>query len=491
MTKTEWTRPSTRRSAKRWLSTALLLAFLIACSGQTEPPVTPEPGEQPGITPPPPQQQGRTLTTWTVDPDFTLESITDPQTRAWYEQNGEEIAWENTVTCPPEGTPPEEQERYPSSGTTAACGAIKHFVGRGLNYYVTSLLTVFRLTGDQALLNEVDRVMEVARSRLKDTDGDGFRNWNYLLEYGGDDFNLKEDSLSHGFIAEVAYVMQKNAQYGTPEHDFAAHADAWLDYLRNDFEGKWADHHRTQDTEGIPVHTLFHPYMEILRYNVYMAKLFPEDGRYARLHQRLSSVALNEFKTDPTPNGDAFIWTHVVRERGVDGDPGTCLHFQMGTYPQQTMMVFMDLALDGYPGFSDTVAMQKLSRTLSESIMAPTDYAFLYKDVGGLRHSSMNPNQRKDTIIDGWCFEDAPFSASSNANDNFRSEGSYQALTWGFLAAFAPEAQSDLESGKIYRVNEELYGNPLNDALTSKRGPIPAAMAFARLYVAGGYSLAK
>jgi len=43
---------------------------------------------------------------------------------------------------------------------------------------LTALLTLFRVTGDIELLEEIDRLMEIAKGRLNDSDGDGFRNWH-------------------------------------------------------------------------------------------------------------------------------------------------------------------------------------------------------------------------------------------------------------------------------------------------------------------------
>lgn len=469
-------------ASKQFLTAALVaLAALTACNGPTRPPTAADA--------PPSPPAGRTLRSWTVDPQFRPEAIGDLETRAWYRQIGVEIARENAVDCPPEGTPPEAQEYFPASSTTAACSAIKHYVGRGLNYYVTSLLSVFRVTGDPALLAEVDRVLEIVRSRLRDTDGDGYRNLYYLTVYGPDDFNPKEDSLAHGFLAEVAYVFGKNAAYSTPEHPYAERAAFWTDYLRGDFEAKWAG--RRETAEGLPVDRLMHPFMEILRYSVYMAKLFPDDLKYRHFSERLSRVALTEFKTDATPSGDAFVWSHVVRlwDPQLRGDPESCLDFQMGTYPQQTMTAFVDLALEGHPGFSDTLALQKLSRTLSESVMAPTELGFLYKDVGGLRNGVLEPDRRKDTVIGGWCFRDASFNNGGAPTENFRSEGSYQAIPWALLVAFVPEA--DLTASEIYRVNRQIYGDPLAGEIVAKRLSIPAAMAFARLYRSGPFALER
>ncbi|ADI14457.1 hypothetical protein [Truepera radiovictrix] len=465
------------------LALSILSGSLIACSTGVRDDVAPPEVELPASPEP-----VRTLTTWTIDPDFDVAQLDDPQTRAWYERVYTEIAHERTRRCLPPSATPEDYPHYPASGTLAACSGVKHYVGRGLNFYVTSLLSLFRVTGDAALLQEVDRVMELARAQLADTNGDGYRNWRWLKRIDSSDFNLKEESLAHGFIAQVAYVFTQNAALSTPEHPYAARAALWLEYLRDDFEAKWAQRSATRASRGLPRHSLFHPYMELLRYTVYMAKLFPEDPRYAALRDDMTRTALHEFREDMTEAGPALVWSH--RMRWAAEDPEACLVFQMGTYPQQTMLVFADLALEGHAGFADAEKLRALSRTLSESLLEPNRWGFMYKDVGGLRNGSLElPGSRKTAVIDGWCFMESPASIMGREADNFRSEGSYRLLTWGFLAAFAPEPGTPLEATKIYRTNREVYGDPFSAATPRSALHIPVAMAFARLFHAQGYAL--
>jgi len=232
--------------------------------------------------------------------------------------------------------------------------------------------------------------------------------------------------LAHGYIPQVIYAFQQNAKHSTKAYNYKKHAGEWLAYLVDEFEAKWVLQPETAKYEGLPVKALFHPYIEMLRYTVYMAKLLPDEGKHQRLRQRLAETVLGEFKTDATEHGDAFVWSHEVRQERRNGDPDQCLHFQMGSYPNRTIQVFMDLALEGYPGFADAEVMRTLSRTLSESILEPNRFSSLmYKDVGGLRNGSLTPNARKQTYIDGWCFEEAPFSPNSDPTTNFRSENGY------------------------------------------------------------------
>jgi len=429
----------------------------------------------------------RPLTSWGISSEFRVSDL-DPETGAWYRRVRLELAAERAKDCLPAETAPEAYPLYPSSPTIAACSGVKHYLGRALNYHVTTLLTLFRVTGDAALLEEVDRVMELAKSRLRDTDGDGYRNWAWLEWLDEKDFNLKEDSLAHGFIAEVAYVLERNAHLGTPAHPYGAHAEEWKAYLREDFEGKWAGRGATRNTEGLPVSYIFHPFMETLRYTVYMSKLFPEEARYRRLRAELTEIARSQFKRDGTERGDAFVWSHFVRQLTEGATPDTCLTFQHRTYPVQVMQVFVDLALEGHAPFSSDAAMRALSRSLSESILEPTEHGFMYKDVGGPRNSSLDLNVTRKTRIGGWCFSEIPYERPGY-EDPFMSENIYLLLPWSLLTAWGADSDTPLEESELYRTNRQLYGDPADEETPVSRIYVPAAMAFARLYAQGGYKL--
>lgn len=472
---------------KLWVLLTGLCLLLSACADVPTPVPQPSPNPDPIAQPPPPES--RILTTWTINPNFSESDISDPETLAWYRRVKLEIARERKQECLPPGTAPEAYPFFPASATLSACSGVKHFIGRGLQSDVNALLTLFRITGDRELLEEIDRLMEIAKAQLSDTDGDGHRNWHWLAIYDTNDFNLKEDGLAHSYIPAVSYVFQKNAEYSTTAHDYQAHADEWLDYLRNDFEAKWAKRRETRNHKGLPVKNLFHPYIQMLRYTVYMEKLFPDDDKYRHLQKRLATTVLNEFKIDSTENGDAYVWSHEVRAERRGGDPNVCLTFQMGTYPNETMQTFMDLALEGQPGFADAKTMQTLSRTLSESILDPNQFSsIMYKDVGGLRNGSLTPDTIKRTYIDGWCFEEAPFSLN-NPTDRFRSPSAYLQFNYAFMAAFAADDGDSFTDTEIYKVNRRTYGDPTVEETLMGSLSVPAAMAFTRLYHSEGFSL--
>jgi hypothetical protein len=165
-------------------------------------------------------------------------------------------------------------------------------LGRFLNVYVTSLLTSLRVTGDLALLDEVDRLMEVARGELNDYNADGFLNWRYLNEdadsssrpFYGDDYHVMDDILTHSMVAAVAAALHENAAFSTR---YAEHAAFWTNYLKNDFEAKWRT--RNEVPSGFPFLTrdLTHPYAQWIRFHHYMYTLTGEVG-YAREAARMA-----------------------------------------------------------------------------------------------------------------------------------------------------------------------------------------------------------
>lgn len=461
------------------LGAILALCFSLASCGEPAPPGKPQPPQPPGPSLPSAQ---RSLQDWTIDPEFSLDEIKDAEARAWYQRLMIEIAAEQKTVCPPKAMPPEAYPHYPASATLSACSAAKHYVGRSTNYYVTMLLSNFRLTGDKALLDEAVRVTDIIYERLEDTDGDGFRNLRRIDRYGLNDFNPKEDSLPHGYLAELAYVLEKNADSSTPEHDYAAKSKLWQDYLRQDFEGKWKLQKPSDDVvNGFPQDGLFHPYTEALRYHTYMHKLFPADARYPVMIKSMTAEVAKNYHFDTTPKGKVFVWPHRLRSK-MQGGEDPCSTFQMGTYPQQTMLGSLDLALEGAPFYGRDAFVETMSRTMSESILDPGPGYLTYKDVGGKRNGSAKANPPREVTIDDICFKE-----TSNDKTWFRGEGSYASLTWGVWATFAPD--EPFGKGEIYRTNVSVYPDPTDLEAPPVRPAIPSVMVFARLYNARGYHL--
>ena len=483
----------------------LLSALLLSACLKTQPPEVPEvlpevPVQEPKTPETPAQEPLEPRETekflqnlhLKVDPTFDIATIEDAETRAWYARVKDKIRVERGVSC--SGAKPEGA----SATHEAACTGEREVVGRTLNMYVTSLLTLFRVTGDKELLDEVDRVMEVAYANLKDTDGDGYRAWTLRsLEA----LNRKEDSLAHGFIAQVAFTLKQNAEYSTPEHNYEAHADAWLAYLQDEFEAKW----RRYKGNDFPEPRLMHPYINLVRYHLYMSKLFPEDARYVSELDRMSAIVLEEFVVDETPNGEAYVWSHELRQVTKGATADTCLNFQMSGYPPYTVQNFVDLGLAGHAGFAGEVALGRMARTVSEALLEPAvpnsqalkedprfRDPFLYKDVGGLRNGDLDEDTRLETRIgpDNWCFKEVYHHDGSTKSPAFRSTEFFFNRGYTSPGVWLIDSETPLEETEIYRTSREVYGDP-SVSQPEKDVHVPAAMAFMRLYAAGNYTLGE
>ena len=77
-----------------------------------------------------------------------------------------------------------------------------------LNNNVTSMIFAYRQTGDVHYLNEVDRLMQIVRGHLKDTNNDGFVNFIYkrtegdstIAQHIGKDTHVMEEQLMHSWL---------------------------------------------------------------------------------------------------------------------------------------------------------------------------------------------------------------------------------------------------------------------------------------------------
>ena len=105
----------------------------------------------------------RPLLAWTIDPHFTREAL-PAVARVWYHR-----LWAAINHANPGTTFTSAEERVTNNNYREMASSNDPYVyGRSLSNYVTSLLHVFRVTGDEALLAEVDRIAELMRAQLKD-----------------------------------------------------------------------------------------------------------------------------------------------------------------------------------------------------------------------------------------------------------------------------------------------------------------------------------
>ena len=284
------------------------------------------------------------------DPNFTPSQLT-PEMQEWHSRLLEGITRVNTFN--PKVTP-----------NTIALSGDSYAVARNLNVYVTSLLTSLRVTGDLAFLDEADRLMELARSKLADYNGDGFMNWRYLNPSNpgiyGDDYGEMDEILAHSLVAAVAAALQANEAFNPR---YGEHAAFWLDYLQNDFEAKWRQ--RNDKPEGLPVLNfgLTHPYVQFIRYHHYMYQL-TGDKAYEDEAERRAKLVLKQVREVFTPGGPGYVWD----QRFLPESDAGALACQPLIYLQYTFQAFQDLAVEGMTVF-DTEFMQRVATTMTELVM--------------------------------------------------------------------------------------------------------------------------
>ena len=138
--------------------------------------------------------------------------------------------------------------QYPNATALAQSNDTYNY-GRPLNTHITTILQLLRVTGDQRLLDEVDRLTELMRAKLKDRSiltvggstyqADGYLNWVWQYNepsYVGTDIHEMDEILTHSLVASYAYAFQVNRDL---DPRYAERAQFWTNYLKNHFEAKW------------------------------------------------------------------------------------------------------------------------------------------------------------------------------------------------------------------------------------------------------------
>ncbi|NDJ76264.1 MAG: hypothetical protein GYB65_08385 [Chloroflexi bacterium] len=276
------------------------------------------------------------------DPDFDPNDLA-PDMRLWYDRLWLAISSDSA---------------YPNPDNAASSGDL-YLIGRSLNNHVTALLTAFRVTGDLALLEEADRLMELARAELRDDDGDGFMNWRWLYDdsvesYYGNDYHKMDEILAHSLVAAVAYALRQNEQFNPI---FGEHADFWTDHLGNDFLGKWEA--RGDDIDK----SLAHPYSNFMRLYYYLYRLTGDEAYLDEANYRADVLDGSMIEVD-TGNGMAFTWDHRVVLPGKE--PWGC---QPTTYSLQTVLAFQDMHLENFNRYADDVYMTHYMVTFRELVL--------------------------------------------------------------------------------------------------------------------------
>jgi hypothetical protein len=374
--------------------------------------------------------------------DFQLNSLSG-HSRKWYDRLWRAIKRDSPVM--------REINEIASEGRLER-------MGRVVNTYLTALLTDLRVTGDLALLDEVDRVMQLARGALADLDGDGYVNWRWQREgeenhkHYNTDWTVLDEQLTHGFVAMVAYAFRVNAHL---DPRYKERADFWTDYLKNHFEAKWRE--RNKISSGFPflVARMTHAYANWIRYHYYMHLLTGEPS-YLNEATRMAGV-LNKQMIEVN-GGTAFVWDHFATQEPHNSgtqfaSSGNCQSF---TYARYTVHSMIDLANEGFSVFTNAF-MQKVAGTLRDIIMDNEDINFAPDVCGGKPMGGLQPS-----------------------NDDRETLAKYASSPYTTLAAWDALAAWD-RSGKIVSISEKVYNKTENNVEEPRRIHIPASMVFVYL----------
>ncbi len=248
---------------------------------------------------------------------------------------------------------------------------------RPLNDTFVSLLAAFRVTGDPALLDELDRLAELMRAQLSDTNGDGYLNWRWLavpdsrVHYGQDQ-HVMDEMMTHAGVAAVAYALDVNRDL---KPEYGAHADFWRDYLVHHFEAKWRE--RREVPEGFPFleGEFMHPLAHWLRYLHYRA-LLTGDSRYQDEADHLTDIFFEqELREVTTPAGPGYVWPHSTTYTD-----GTEIYLQPTTYTRYVVAAVVDLHLERMGRFADEAVVRAFANSVSSFLVGPDD---LGRDIGG------------------------------------------------------------------------------------------------------------
>jgi hypothetical protein len=311
------------------------------------------------------------------DPNFSSSKLSS-ETRLWHDRLWSAI---------------NNSRQTPNASDLAASNNVYDY-GRGLNTYITTLLHGFRATGDLRLLDEVDRLTEIMRSKLKDSSiltkggtkyqSDGYLNWLYLREKHSDwhetDLHEMDEILTHSMISAAAYAFYVNRDINKK---YEERSKFWTNYLKNHFEAKWRA--RKRKSSGFPFleKKLTHAYAQWNRYHYYMYKLTGEKG-YHDEAAKMAQVIKNGVKTVNSSLGQAAIWDHGMPHFG-----GKSHGPQPVNYARYTIQAMADLHFEGFSVYAEPGFMEKVANTVSAFVLKKAPSALADK-IDGSGSSSIS-----------------------------------------------------------------------------------------------------
>lgn len=332
----------------------------------TSPPPAPSPSPTPSPAPEPtnpgPSQGNLQLR---GNPNFRVSSMSAEEQK-WYAW-----LWQAIDNARP----------IPDATSLAKSGDI--FTYRGmLQAYIHSLLSAFRVTGDLRLLDEVDRLGQLMRSKLSDTNGDGYLNWVDKFSsdrFRGTDKQMAFDLKAHALVAEIAWALHNNRDLRSPSGaNYGSHADFWKSYLVNQFEAKWRKRNGVRSGFPFAEHSTFHTYHSFMKWHHYMGRL-TGNSAYTREAQRMSNVLwTKEFKEVSSRYGTAYVWA-----RGVISEGSSARYLMPQDYARFVVQEAIDLHFEGFGPYKSNTTMKKFANSLTGFVIDDSNYKSFARDIGG------------------------------------------------------------------------------------------------------------
>lgn len=310
------------------------------------------------------------------DPAFDPDAL-EPEARRWYDALWDAITRSDTNDAITELALSDDLYQY----------------GRTVQTHVVALLTAFRVTGDLALLDEVDRIAELMRSRLRDpwrgtVDGtsgtrDGYLNWVFRAGSSraqqGKDLHPFDEMRTHALIAEIAWALHNNRDLVSPNGvPYGARADFWTTYLVDHFEAKW------RERNAVPAgrfpfleHESLHATVAFVKYHYYLGSILNDERRFAEA-RRLSALVLDRFVVVATDAGPAWVWPRLL------GPTDELAYLQPTTYARYVIGDAVDLNLEGVRGWADPEFPTRLAATVRAFVFSDraAEPGFA-RDIGG------------------------------------------------------------------------------------------------------------
>lgn len=289
-----------------------------------------------------------------INPAFTIESL-KPEARLWYAR------FLSAMRSPRQT--PNNAAYYSTQGIQG--------IARGMGNYMGTLISVFRLTHDKAILDEVVRVMELARSTLKDVDGDGYLEWPFVCskdqeedadnaQLCGSAFHEMDSLMAYAWIAEATFALESNRAL------YAPYADFWKEHLK-EFEKKWRSARPANKAVSFINKTLIHAYTTGIRLYFNLYRLSNNPDYLAEALARAKTVELQVVE-DCAGRSCRLVWDHRMTLFG--SAPIQCQALNYSHYTVQSMRA---LSLDGVPPFSNGVFKRKVGEMVREALLPATD----------------------------------------------------------------------------------------------------------------------